>query len=307
MTAIPAPAISPRMSSGDWALLLFLSLIWGASFFLTGIAVKAMAPLTLVAVRVSVAALVLWAVVLARGSRIPRAPAIWGAFLVMGALNNATPFFLIAWGQQAIPSGLASILNATTPLFTVLIGAAFLADEQASARKFAGVLMGLAGVTVMMGLDTVAGQGHALLPQLAILGAALSYASAGAYGRRFRRMGLDPILAAAGMVSGACVLMVPSALMLEGWPRGVAAPYWLAAITIGVLGTGLAYVIYFNILARAGATGISLVTFLVPVTAILLGWLFLDEVLGPAHAIGMAMIALGLMLIDGRVLQWPRR
>lgn len=225
----------------------------------------------------------------------------------MGALNNAVPFFLIAWGQQSIPSGLASILNATTPLFTVLIGAAFLADERASARKFAGVLMGLAGVAVMMGLDTFAGQGHALLPQLAVLGAALSYAFAGAYGRRFRRMGLDPILAAAGMVSGAWVIITPSALLLEGVPQGVAAPYWLAAITIGIFGTGLAYIIYFNILARAGATSISLVTFLVPVTAILLGWLFLDEVLGPAHAIGMAMIALGLMLIDGRLMQWPRR
>ncbi|WP_374635427.1 DMT family transporter [Paracoccus sp. (in: a-proteobacteria)] len=307
MTATNSHMISPRMTSGDWAQLLFLSLIWGGSFFLTGIAVRGLEPLTLVAVRISVAAVVLWAVVLARGSRIPRAPRIWGAFLVMGALNNAVPFFLIAWGQQSIPSGLASILNATTPLFTVLIGAAFLADERASARKFAGVLMGLAGVAVMMGLDTFAGQGHALLPQLAVLGAALSYAFAGAYGRRFRRMGLDPILAAAGMVSGAWVIITPSALLLEGVPQGVAAPYWLAAITIGIFGTGLAYIIYFNILARAGATSISLVTFLVPVTAILLGWLFLDEVLGPAHAIGMAMIALGLMLIDGRLMQWPRR
>ncbi len=307
MTATNSHAISPRMTSGDWAQLLFLSLIWGGSFFLTGLAVRGLEPLTLVAVRVSVAAMVLWAVVLTRGNRIPRAPRIWGTVLVMGALNNAVPFFLIAWGQQSIPAGLASILNATTPLFTVLIGAAFLTDERASARKFAGVLMGLAGVAVMMGLDAFAGHGHALLPQMAVLGAALSYAFAGAYGRRFRRMGLDPILAAAGMVSGACVIMVPSALLLEGWPQDVAAPYWLAAITIGIVGTGLAYVIYFNILARAGATSISLVTFLVPVSAILLGWLFLDEILGPAHAIGMAMIALGLMLIDGRLMQWPRR
>lgn len=307
MSVTDSHAISPRMSSGDWAQLLFLSLIWGGSFFLTGVAVKGLAPLTLVAVRVSVACAVLWAVVLMRGAAIPRAPRIWGTFLVMGALNNALPFFLIAWGQQSIPSGLASILNATTPLFTVLIGAALLSDERASAGKFAGVLMGLAGVAVMMGLDTVAGHGHALLPQLAVLGAALSYACAGAYGRRFRRLGLDPILAAAGMVTGACLIMVPSALLLEGWPQGVAAPYWLAAVTIGVFGTGLAYIIYFNILARAGATSISLVTFLVPVTAILLGWLFLGEVLGPAHAIGMAMIALGLMLIDGRLTRWPRR
>ena len=306
MTAINSHAISPRMTSGDWTQLLFLSLIWGGSFFLTGLAVKGLAPLTLVAVRVTVAALVLWTVVLARGAPIPRAPRVWGALLVMGVLNNALPFFLLAWGQQSIPSGLASILNATTPLFTVLIGAAFLADERASARKLAGVLMGLAGVAVMMGLDRFAGHGHAMLPQLAALGAALSYACAGTYGRRFRRMGLDPILAATGMVTGAALVVVPAAVTLEGWPQGVAAPYWLAAVTIGVLGTGLGYVIYFNILARAGATSISLVTFLVPVTAILLGWLFLGEVLGPAHAIGMAMIALGLMLIDGRLMSWPK-
>ena len=307
MVAAAPHAISSRMTPSDWAQLLLLSLIWGGSFFLTGVAVKGLPVLTLVAVRVAVAALVLWAVVLARGTRIPRAPAVWVMFLVMGALNNAVPFMLIAWGQRSIPSGLASILNATTPLFTVLVSAALLADERASLQKLAGVLMGLAGVAVMMGLDTIAGHGHALLPQLAVLGAALSYAFAGAYGRRFGRMGLDPILAAAGMVTGSSVMMIPAALALDGWPQGVAATYWLAAITIGVVGTGLAYVMYFRILARAGATNISLVTFLVPVSAILLGWLFLGEVLGPAHAIGMAMIALGLALIDGRLIRWPKR
>ncbi len=307
MVAAAPHAISSRMTPSDWAQLLLLSLIWGGSFFLTGIAVKGLPVLTLVAVRVVVAALVLWAVVWARGTRVPRAPAVWGMFLVMGALNNAVPFMLIAWGQRSIPSGLASILNATTPLFTVLVSAALLADERASAQKFAGVLMGLAGVAVMMGLDSIAGHGHALLPQLAVLGAALSYALAGAYGRRFGRMGLDPILAAAGMVTGSSLIMIPAALMLDGWPQGVAANYWLAAATIGVIGTGLAYVMYFRILARAGATNISLVTFLVPVSAILLGWLFLGEVLGPAHVIGMVMIALGLILIDGRLVRWPGR
>lgn len=307
MAANISQTISTRMTPGDWAQLLLLALIWGGAFFLTGVAVKGMPVLTLVAVRVAVAALVLWAVVLARGTPIPRAPAIWGAFLVMGALNNAVPFMLIAWGQRSVPSGLASILNATTPLFTVLVSAALLADERATAQKFAGVLIGLAGVAVMMGLDTVAGHGHALLPQLAILGAALSYALAGAFGRRFRRMGVDPILSAAGMVTGSSLMMIPAALIHDGLPLAVAAPYWAAAITNGVIATGLAYVIYFNILARAGATNISLVTFLVPVTAILLGWLFLHEVLGPAHAIGMVMIALGLMLIDGRMMRWPKR
>ncbi|MFO1138761.1 MAG: DMT family transporter [Paracoccus sp. (in: a-proteobacteria)] len=306
MTATVTNAISTRMTPGDWAQLLLLSLIWGGSFFLTGIAVKGLPVLTLVAVRLAVAALVLWTVVLVRGTPVPRDPRLWGAFVIMGVLNNALPFILIAWGQRAIPSGLASILNATTPLFTVLVGAVLLADERATAQKFAGVLMGLAGVAVMMGLDTFAGTGHALLPQLAVLGAALSYAFAGVYGRRFGRMRMDPFLSAAGMVTGASLAIVPAALLHDGVPHGVGAPYLLAAIAIGVIGTGLAYVVYFSILARAGATNISLVTFLVPVTAILLGWIFLNEMLGPAHLVGMAMIALGLALIDGRLIRRRR-
>lgn len=293
--------ISARMGAQDWAQLLFLSLIWGMSFFLIAIALRGLPVLTVVAGRVLVAAVVLWAYVLMSGRSFPRAPRVWLAFLIIGALNNAIPFALIAWGQTQIPSGLASILNAVTPLSTVLVAAVFLPDEPATPAKITGVVLGLGGVVMMMGLDTLAGHRLAILPQIAVLLATLSYASASTYGRRFARMGVDPIVTAAGMVSGSSLLLVPLALMIDGVPPLAAGPSWGAVLGLGTLCTGFAYVLYFNVLARAGATNISLVTFLVPVSAILLGWLFLGEELGPAHVFGMATIAAGLLLIDGRL------
>ncbi|WP_243698469.1 DMT family transporter [Paracoccus alkanivorans] len=296
------PGINPQMEAADWAQLLLLSLLWGGSFFLIAISVTGLPVLSIVAIRLGVAAMVLWLIVLATGRRLPRAPGIWAAFLVMGILNNAIPFGLIVWGQTSIPSGLASILNATTPLWTVIVSGLLLSDEAFSARKLAGVVLGLGGVAVMIGLDTLAGLGHAIWAQLAILGAALSYAFANVFGRRFRSMELDPVVTAAGMVTGSSALLIPLALSVDGWP-GVDVPgqVWLAAIVLGVVSTGLAYVLYFRVLARAGATNISLVTFLVPVSAILLGWLFLAETLGQAHLLGVVLIALGLALIDGRL------
>lgn len=312
-TAIPPAAstgISARMEPIDWVQLLLLSLLWGGSFFLIAIAVQGLPVLTIVALRVVIAAGVLWLIVIATGRVVPCQPGVWIAFLVMGILNNAIPFSLIVYGQMAIPSGLASILNATTPLWTVIVSGLLLADERASLRKLAGVVLGLGGVAVMIGLDTLSGLGHGILPQLAILGAAISYAFAGVFGRRFRAMGIDPVVTAAGMVTGTSAVLLPLALLVEGMPWDHAADQsvWLAVLVLGVISTGLAYVLYFRILARAGATNISLVTFLVPVSAILLGWLFLDEALGLAHVLGMALIALGLALIDGRLFgpQTPR-
>lgn len=303
----PAPSasagvISARMGPADWARLLLLSLIWGGSFFLIAIAVKGLPVLSIVALRVSVAALVLWLVVLASGRRIPRAPRIWANFAVMGLVNNAIPFSLIVFAQTQIPAGLASILNATTPLWTVLVTALMLADEPPSPAKLGGVALGLGGVAVMMGLDSLAGHRMALLPQVAMLGAAISYALSGAYGRRFGKMGIDPMVAATGMLSASSLMLLPLALAIDGPPGPDVAPtVWMAVAMLGILCTGFAYVLFFGILARAGATNISLVTFLVPVSAILLGWLFLDEKLGLAHAIGITMIAGGLILIDGRL------
>lgn len=295
--------ITARMSASDWGLLLLLSLIWGGSFFLIALIVGHMPVLWVVALRVMIAAAVLWAIVLATGRALPRGAGLWGAFLVMGVLNNAIPFGLIVWAQGFIPAGLASILNATTPLFTVLVSTLVLADERAGLMRLAGVALGLGGVAVMIGVDELAGHGHGVLPQLAMLGAAISYAWAAAFGRRFRAQGVDPLVTAAGMVTGTSVVLLPLALAHDGLPLAAPAQVWLAISLLGLVCTGLAYVLFFRILGRAGATNISLVTFLVPVSAILLGWLFLDEVLGLPQLLGMAVIGLGLAMIDGRLLR----
>ena len=304
MTQTAMPAISARMGSADWAQLLLLSLIWGGSFFLISVIVGHLPVLSIVAIRVLIAALVLWTIVRATGRPIPHGAGIWAAFLVMGVLNNAIPFGLIVWAQNSIPAGLASILNATTPLFTVLVSTLVLADERASLSRLTGVALGLGGVAVMIGLDRVSGINHGIWPQIAMLGAAVSYACAAAFGRRFRARGIDPVVTAAGMVTGSSVVLLPLALIVDGLPPiDVPARVWLSITVLGALCTGLAYVLFFRILARAGATNISLVTFLVPVSAILLGWLFLGESLGAVQLLGMAVIGLGLAMIDGRLLR----
>lgn len=298
---MPPPIL--RMTSGDWGLLLVLSVLWGGSFFFTGVALGALPPLTLVVLRVGLAALVLHAVVRAAGLPMPRAASVWAAFLGMGLLNNALPFCLIVWGQTRIPSGLAAILNATTPLFTVVVAHALTTDEWMTRDRLAGVLLGVCGVAVMVGPAVLTGLGRDGLGQLAILAAALSYACAGVYGRRFREMGVPPLVTACGQVTVSSLLILPLALLIDRpWTLPVpGAAVWGAVLGLAVLSTALAYVLFFRLLARAGATNIGLVTFLIPVSAVLLGTLILGERLDARHALGMALIGCGLAAIDGRL------
>ena len=256
--------------------------------------------------RVGIAALALLVVCRAKALALPRDPGLWGAFFVMGLLNNAIPFGLIAWGQTHIDSGLASILNATTPLFTVLLAHVVTQDEKLTANRMAGVLIGLAGVVVLIGPDTLAGLGAEGLGQIAVLGAAVSYACAGLYGRRLR--GLPPMTAATGMLCASCLLLLPPALLFEGLPSlpGSSA-VWAAVLGLALLSTALAYLLYFRILASAGATNLLLVTFLLPVSALLLGVLVLGEVLPWRALAGMALIFAGLGAIDGRPIAWLRQ
>jgi drug/metabolite transporter (DMT)-like permease len=292
------------MGGAEWAMLLALSVLWGGSFFLNGVAVRALPSLTIVLARVGIAALVLWTVLALFRVRMPRVQGLWLAFLGMGLLNNVVPFALFVWGQHHIASGLAAILNATTPLFTVVVAHGLTSDERLTPGKAAGVVVGLVGVVVMLGADLLAGLGVGLAAQLACLAAALSYAFAGVFGRRFRRMGVPPLATATGQVTASTLVLLPLALAVDQpWtlpPPGLGA--WGALIGIGVLSTALAYVLYFHILAAAGATNLLLVTFLIPVSAIILGALVLGERLEPKHFGGMALIGVGLALIDGRVL-----
>ena len=288
------------MSAVDWLMLVSLSVLWGGSFFFAKIAVGELPPLTLALGRVAIAAALLIALARATGVALPDR---FGPFLAMGLLNNALPFSLIFWGQTHIPSGLAAILNATTPLFTVLVAHFATADEKLTAARLAGVAAGFAGVVVMLGPDLLRELGTNVAAQLACLAAAVSYAFAGIYGRRFR--GEPALRVAAGQLVASSALLAPIVIALDQpWqlapPSGTA---WAALVALAALSTALGYLLYFRILARAGATNVLLVTFLIPVSAILLGTLLLGEVLAARHIVGMAAIAVGLAVIDGRVLR----
>lgn len=291
------------MSTGDWATLVALSVLWGGSFFFIEIALVGFPPLTLVFLRVAIAAAVLWLVLRARGGRIAGAPGAWQAMLVMAVLNNAIPFSLFSWGQTQISGGLASILNATTPIWGVLVAHFLTSDEKATANRIAGVALGFAGVAVMMGGDALGGLGSNLPAQLACLAATLSYAFAGVYGRRFKAMGVPPLAAATGQLAMAALVLLPAALLVEApWRLAMPGPAaWAAIAGLALLSSALAFVLFFRLLASAGASNTMLVTFLIPVTAILLGSLLLGERLAPQHFLGMGLIALGLVAVDGRL------
>lgn len=296
-----------RIEGGMWLLLGALSVLWGGSFFFAKVAVDELRPFTVVLGRVGLAAIALNVVVRLSGYRMPRSRGAWGAFFGMGALNNLLPFSLIFWGQTHIASGLAAILNATTPLFTIVVAHALTRDEKLTANRAAGVLAGLAGVVVMIGPEALGGLGLDVAAQLAVLGAALSYAFAGIYGRRFRT--LPPLVPATGQVTASTLLVLPVALIVDRpWELAPPSPVtWGAVLGLALLCTAIAYVIYFRILATAGATNLLLVTFLIPVSALLLGTTILDERLDPAQFAGMALIFAGLAVIDGRIVGALRR
>jgi len=301
--------IHTSMSAYEWAMLISLSILWGGSFFFVGVLVDDLPPFTIVGLRVGMAALALHLVLLVQGNPLSGGLKLWGAFFAMGVLNNLVPFTLIVWGQGYIASGLASILNATTPIFTVVVAHLFTGDERLSPARIVGVLAGVAGVAVMIGPEVFEGLGTNVLAQLAILGAALSYAFAGVFGRRFQRLGVKPLHTATGQVTASSVLLLPLALFVDRpWTLEMPGPgAWAAMIGLAVLSTALAYILYFRILATAGATNVLLVTLLVPVSAIILGVLFLNETLDAKSLAGMALIALGLAVIDGRLLQAFKR
>ena len=294
--------MSSPMTSRSWALLIVLSVLWGGSFFFNGVAVRELPPLAIVLARVGIATVALLALLRVR---VPWTTGFAVACLGMGLLNNVIPFTLFVWGQHHIASGLAAILNATTPLFGVLVAHALTPDERLTPARALGVLLGVGGVAVMLGADLPAGFGTALWAQLACLAAALSYAFAGVFGRRFRRMGVPPLATAAGQVTASTLVMLPLVLLAERpWTLPMpGAATWGALLGIGVRSTALAYVLYFRILAAAGATNLLLVTFLIPVSAILLGVGVLGERLEGRHLLGMAIIGAGLALMDGRLLR----
>lgn len=292
----------------DWSLIFLLALIWGATFLFAELALAELTPLWLVLLRVGIAALVLALVVRLQGVRVALTPVLLLGFLVMGLLNNVVPFTLIFWSQTMIDSSLAAILNATMPFWTVVMAHLATRDERLTPAKLTGILLGIAGVAVMIGPSALAGLGAAVLPQLAILLATFSYAIASLFGRRFR--GLPPMVVALGQLTASALVMLVLVLSSEPVPAFFALTplTWASVLALAVIGTGFAYFLYFSILASAGATNLSLVTLLIPVTAVVLGAVVLGERLTLPQFSGMALILLGLAVIDGRMLAvWRRR
>jgi drug/metabolite transporter (DMT)-like permease len=294
-----------KMDAFDWVMLITLATVWGGSFLFNAILVAELPVITIVAIRVTVAALALWGFVRVTGRKIPTSPQVWGALLILGVLNNAIPFSLIVQGQTQITSGLASILNATTPLFTILVAGFFLTDERFSVLRVLGVVVGFSGVILMVGPEDLSGLGDDFWAQLCALGAALSYGFASVFGRRFRELRVDPVMVATGQVTMSSLVLWPIALWIDG-PQDIMGLSFNAAASmfgLAVLCTSFAYILYFRILERAGATNISLVTFLVPISAIILGVLVLGERIFIKEIMGMTLIGMGLAIIDGRLFQ----
>ena len=252
--------------------------------------------------RVALASVVLLLVMRVTGQQFPRNPRIWIAFGGMGMLNNVVPFILIVWGQIQVASDVASILNAMTPLFTVVVAHFMTSDEKMNGSRLLGVVIDFLGVFTMIGIDMLAGISANLLAHIAILCAALSYAFAGIFGRRFKVMGVSPIITATGQVTASSLFLVPMVILVEQpWTLPMPSVAAFASLVgIAVFSTALAYILYFRILATAGATNLLLVTFLIPISAILLGIAFLDESLLPKYLVGMALIGAGMAAVDGR-------
>lgn len=288
----------------DWFLLMVLSLLWGGSFFFVELVVEALPAMTIVWLRVAPAAGVLALILAWRGLAFPRGWRVWAALAVMGFLNNALPFTLFVTAQAQIDSGLAAILNATTPLWAMLVGLAAGDEARPGPARMAGLGLGFGGVVVMLG----GGEG-ALTAQLLCLGGALSYACAGVWGRRFAPMGLAPLATAFGQLAMATAMLLPLMLWLDRpWHLAMpAAPVLAALAGLTLLSTALAYLIYFRLLASAGAVNLLLVTFLIPVSALALGVAVLGEAPGLRALAGMGLIGAGLAAIDGRLIAVLRR
>ena len=310
--AIPACAahdphmIRAQMNRGDWLIMGILAMIWGGAFFFIGVAVRHVPPLTYVWLRLTIAAAGMWAFVLFKRQRLALPKQVWASIALLAVLNNALPFALFGWGQTHIASGLASILNATTPIWGVVVAHFLTIDERMTSRKVAGVLLGFGGVATMIGPALLSNIGTSGLAELACVAASLSYALAAVWARRFRKQGISPLSVTTGQLTAGALIMLPLSMVVDQpWTHAFPPLSAVAAISaLALVCTAFGYVLYFRLIATSGATNALLVTLLVPPVAILLGGLFLNETLAPQDFAGLALIALGLAAIDGRLISW---
>ena len=292
-----------HMTFKTWGLLLLLSLIWGGSFIFNRYALIDFEPPTVVAGRVALAAIVLHLFLRFRGIPMPGDLASWGQWAIMGTLNNAIPFTLIVWGQTRIEPGLASILNATTPLFGVVLAHYLTGDERLTSNKVLGLALGIAGVLVLVGPDVIGNSQNSIAGQIAILGASAAYAMGGLWGRRLRRH--PAMVNATGQVTCSALIMLVLAVVIERpWQYdAIGGSSILAILGLGLLSTAVGYTLYFRILGSSGATNVLLVTLIIPVSALLLSRVFFSETITLDDLTGMILIGAGLLAIDGRLLR----
>jgi drug/metabolite transporter (DMT)-like permease len=299
-----APAIRTQMNGRDWMILGTLAIIWGGAFFFIGVAVRHVPPLTYVFLRLAIASSAMWTFLMIKRRPLGLPRQVWGSILLLALLNNALPFALFGWSQTHIASGLASILNATTPIWGVVVAHFLTDDERMSPRKLAGVLLGFGGVATMIGPTLLSDIGSSALAELACVAASLSYALAAVWARRFRRLGLSPMSVTTGQLTAGALMMLPLSLLIDHpWTRALPPlSAWAAIAALAIFCTALGYVLYFRLIETSGATNALLVTLLVPPVAIMLGALFLSETLAPQDFAGLGLIALGLAAIDGRLI-----
>jgi drug/metabolite transporter (DMT)-like permease len=293
---------APHMRAREFWLLLLLSLVWGCSFFFLKILLREYPPLTVVLVRLALAALMLHLLLIAARTPFRCTAAQWRDFLILGALNKAIPFTLITWSETRITSGLAAILNAATPLFTVVVSHYLARTERLTWNRAIGVLIGFAGVATLLGPQLGDAAVGAQMPaEAACLLAAFVYAFAANFGWRFRSM--SPSFVATGQLTASSVLMIPLVLLFDHpWALPLPSQTAIASfVGLAALSSAAGYVLFFRILAVAGATNILLVTLLMPVTALLLGTAIIHEPIATESILGMAIIACGLAVLDGRL------
>jgi drug/metabolite transporter (DMT)-like permease len=294
--------LSLHMGAPEWAALVLLSVIWGASFFFYRVMVTELPPMTIVFGRLAIGALALHLFLLAMGNP-PRLPLrTWGRFALLGFVNNVIPFTLIAYSEVRISAGVAALLIGCVPVFSAIAAHVLTHDEKMTRTRVVGVIFGLAGVGILIGKDALQGLANAdFVGELVCLSAAVVYALAGIYSRTFS--GLPPLKVATGSVTMGALGVLPFMLVFDRpWELSLpSAPVLGSLLAIGLAGTAFAYILFFRLIARVGAMNISLVTLLQPVSAALLGWLFLSEAIGPNDFAGMAVIGLGLLFIDGRL------
>ncbi|MBP6379337.1 MAG: DMT family transporter [Sphingorhabdus sp.] len=294
---------TPKLDGTGWLLIGILSILWGGAFFLIEVGLRSYPPITLVFMRLALAVPPMWIAMRLMGERWPTEPRIWGLLGIVGALNCALPFILFFWGQQYLDSGYASILNATTPLWGVITAHFLTSDEKATPARIIGVLIGMAGIVVMVGPEAMKGLSNNLLAQLACIVSTIFYSFAAIYGRRLSQTELTPMAVATGQTMAAALMMVPIVAVMDQ-PWAMAAPRLdstLAGITLAIFSTALAYTLYFRLIDRSGASNAQLVAFIMPVLAIILGIAFLGESLSGGQIAGAGLIAVGLAILDGRL------